>query len=69
VLRRELDISGSRWNPVVSCCEHGNEFSSSVTVKEFPEWLIDSQLLKMALFNAISVHVFCYVACLQGILI
>jgi hypothetical protein len=30
-----LDSSGSRWGPVVGCCEHGNKLYVSIKVGEF----------------------------------
>jgi hypothetical protein len=41
-----VDASGSGWNPVTGCCEHGNEPSVSIKGGEFLDQLSEYFLLK-----------------------
>jgi hypothetical protein len=41
VRRCGLDSSGSGWDPVAGCFEHGNEPLGSIIVGEFLDWLSD----------------------------
>jgi hypothetical protein len=36
-----LDAYGSRWGPIVGCCENGNEPSGSIKGVEFLDYLSD----------------------------
>jgi hypothetical protein len=53
-----MDASGLGWGPVVGCCVHGDERSSSIKGGEFLDQLSDCQLLKKdcAQWSQLNLH-------------